>query len=112
MAPNPVVNENTIEGVGGPGIVISAGARGTITGNSVSKLEKSGLIVRSGADPDINDNTFNDTGSIVFAEGAKGTFRGNRILSSRTSAIEIVTGADPHVVGNMIQGSKEAGVFV
>ena len=53
------------------------------------------MIVRSGAAPEITDNTIENSGGIVFAEGAGGTLRGNRISASTTSGIEIASGAAP-----------------
>ncbi len=120
----------------GPAIVISDGANPLIEGNTVEggrrcrhrrrlgvdrydygqhaqeHREPGPDRERSGAEPDIIDNTIEASGGVVFTEGAGGTFRGNRILAARANAIEVAEGADPLVADNMIENAAEAGVFV
>ena len=36
----------------------------------------------------------------------------NRVLNSRASAVEIASGADPLLAENVIEGAKQAGIFV
>jgi parallel beta-helix repeat protein len=104
---DPLVRGNRLEGAG---LVVSAGGRGTITGNSIVAAEAA-LVVRGGADPSFGDNTI-EGGGVVLAEGALGSLIGNRIVAADATGIRVTTGASPRIEGNTIEGAKEAGIFV
>ncbi len=106
---DPVVRGNRLEGVG---LLVTAGGRGTITGNSIVDAAGASLVVRGGADPSLGDNVIEGGGGVVFAEGAAGSLVGNRLLATDATAIRVTSGAHPRVIGNTIEGAKEAGIFV
>ncbi len=100
---DPVVRGNRLEGAG---LVVAAGSRGTITGNSIVDAN---LVVRGGADPSLGDNVI-EGGGVVFAEGASGSLTGNRLAAG--AGIQVATGARPRIADNTIEGAKQAGIFV
>jgi len=105
----PLVRGNRLEGAG---LVVSGGARGTITDNSIVGAAGPSLVVRGGADPSLGENEIEGGGGLVFAEGAAGSLIGNRLLNTEATAIRITTGARPRIEGNTVEGAREAGIFV
>ena len=110
----PVVRANTITGTGGPGILVSAGARGTILDNRIESVGGVGIVVRGGSTPEIAGNTIADSGAagVLFAEAAGGRFENNVVSSSGASGIEVGASADPVIARNRIESAGQAGIFV
>lgn len=113
-AADPVLSNNRFTEVGGAAIVIEGGARGRITGNTIERSMKAGIVVRGGAEPRVSENRLIETGqaAILVTGGSTGRYENNEILGSRASGIEIRNGAQPIVIGNRIEAAEQAGVFV
>lgn len=110
----PAVRANTITGAGGSGILVSAGARGTILDNRIEGVGGAGIVVRGGSIPEIAGNTIADSGAagVVFTEAAGGRFENNVVSSSGASGIEVGANADPVIARNRIESAGQAGIFV
>jgi parallel beta-helix repeat protein len=109
---DPLVQANLIGPAKGSGVVVTAGARGQVVGNTFSQVTLPSIVARGGAEPLIADNTIEDGGGVVFAEGARGTCSSNTIKGTKASAIEVTSGADPQILRNRIEAPAGAGIFV
>ncbi len=109
----PLIRNNRLDRIDGPGIVIEAGAGGLIVANEIARTTAPAVIVTDGSRPTIAANTISESAQagILYENGAAGLAFDNEILGNNASGIELRAAARPTVRGNRIQAGRQAGLY-
>ena len=98
---NAVINNNMIDGTGGPGVLVNQQAFAVLTNNTIQNNAAEGVYVGEGS-----------AAHIGFNSGIETTASSNTIQFNGGSGITIAGSSSARVVGNMIHNNGGDGVTV
>ncbi len=109
---SPRIVSNTFTGSTQDGILILGRSTAVISKNIFMTNGANGMSIEGVAQPDINNNRFENTGyGIIIRQTATPRITGN-FLSNNRSGVLIQSGSSPVLRGNVIERNRQTGITI
>jgi hypothetical protein len=108
------VRDSTVTSTRGIGLLMTDGARGTISSTTFDQCGGTAVLLRAGADPHLRDcDISNAAGNgVCCSDGAKGTVEHCRIGAIASPAIAVSQGSTTRFVATTVSETPSLGVYI